>query len=220
MGERAKWGVMAALAFIVVGYVVGLLWVPDMRPSYFSALVAKAPLAVFGHIAAGAVALAIGPFQLSSRLRTRRLQLHRWMGRVYIISVVIGGIAAIALATMSTGGLPAHVGFGLLGVLWVLTAVLAYQRIKVYDIADHRRWMIRSYSLAFAAVTFRIYLAIGLGLMRLPMDQVYPTITWLCWVPNLIVACARCRSRPRCRRRPTFSRHEQRRSGNAAPAAA
>jgi uncharacterized membrane protein len=188
MGERARWGVMTALAFIVVGYAIGLLWLPDLRASFLQARIAEAPLAVVGHIAAGAVALAIGPLQLSSRLRTRTLQLHRWMGRVYIISVVVGGVAAVALATQSMGGLPAHVGFGLLGVLWVLTAVLAYQRIKVYDIADHRRWMIRSYSLAFAAVTFRIYLAIGLAMLRLPIDQVYPTATWLCWVPNLIVA--------------------------------
>ena len=179
---------MTALAFIVVGYAVGLLLVPDLRAPVLRARMAEAPLAAVGHILAGAIALAVGPFQLSSRLRTRRLPLHRWMGRLYILSVVVAGVSAIVLATMTVGGLPASVGFGLLGVLWVFTAVLAYQRIKVYDIADHRRWMIRSYSLAFAAVTFRIYLAIGIGMMRLPLDQVYPTITWLCWVPNLIVA--------------------------------
>ena len=188
MGERARWGVMTALAFIVVGYAVGLLWVPDLRPPFLRARITETPLAVFGHLAAGAIALAIGPFQLSSRLRTRNLQLHRWMGRIYIISVIVGGFSAIVLATASMGGVPAHVGFGLLGVLWVLTAIVAYQRIKVYDIADHRRWMIRSYSLAFAAVTLRIYLAVGLWMMRMPLDQVYPTISWLCWVPNLIVA--------------------------------
>lgn len=179
---------MAALAFIVVGYAVGLLWVPDLRQPFLQARIADAPLAVFGHIAASAIALAIGPFQLSTRLRTRRLQLHRWMGRLYIISVIVGGFSAIALAMTSMGGVPAHVGFGLLGVLWVLTALVAFHRIKVYDIADHRRWMIRSYSLAFAAVTLRIYLPIALGVMRLPIDQAYPTISWLCWVPNLIVA--------------------------------
>jgi uncharacterized membrane protein len=187
MGERAKWGVITALAFIFVGYAVGLLWLPDWRPSFLHARIADAPLAVFGHIAASAVALAFGPFQLSTRLRARRLQLHRWMGRVYIISVLVGGISAISLATMSMGGVPAHVGFGLLGVLWVLTAVVAYQRIKVYDIADHRRWMIRSYSLAFAAVTLRIYLPIAVSAMRIPFDQAYPAVAWLCWVPNLIV---------------------------------
>ena len=187
MGERARWGVMTALAFIVVGYAVGLLLVPDLRSSFIRARVADAPLAVFGHIGASAIALALGPFQLSTRLRARRLELHRWMGRVYIVSVVVGGFSAIRLATTSTGGVPAHVGFGLLGVLWMLTAVLAYQRIKVYDIADHRRWMIRSYSLAFAAVTLRIYLPIAIAVMRIPFDQAYPAIAWLCWVPNLIV---------------------------------
>jgi uncharacterized membrane protein len=179
---------MTALAFIVVGYAVGLLAMPDLRPSFLRARIADAPLAVFGHIAASALALALGPFQLSTRLRARRVRLHRWLGRIYIMSVIVGGVSAIALATMSMGGVPAHVGFGLLGSLWVLTATLAYQRIKVYDIADHRRWMIRSYSLAFAAVTLRIYLPLAVSVMRIPFDQAYPAIAWLCWVPNLIVA--------------------------------
>jgi hypothetical protein len=47
--------------------------------------------------------------------------------------------------------------------------------------------MIRSYSLAFAAVTLRIYLPIAVAVMRIPFDQAYPAIAWLCWVPNLIV---------------------------------
>ena len=176
MGERAKWCVMTALAFIVVGYAIGLLLVPNLRPSFLQARAAAAPLAVFGHIGASAVALALGPFQLSTRLRSRRLDLHRWMGRAYIVSVIVGGLSPIALATMSMGGVPAHVGFGLLGGLWVLTATIAYQRIRVYDIADHRRWMIRSYSLAFAAVTLRIYLPLAVDVMRFPFDEVYPKL--------------------------------------------
>ncbi|HEY6362465.1 MAG TPA: DUF2306 domain-containing protein, partial [Vicinamibacterales bacterium] len=87
MGAQVKWGLMAALAFIVVGYAVGLLWMPDLRPPFIRERIAEAPLAVFGHIAASAVALALGPFQLSTRLRARRLDVHRWLGRVYIISV-------------------------------------------------------------------------------------------------------------------------------------
>lgn len=188
MGERVKWGLVAAPAFIIVGYAVGLLWMPDLRPSFIRDRIADAPLAVFGHIAASAAALALGPFQLSTKLRARRLELHRWLGRTYILCVIAGGCAAIALATMSRGGVSAQAGFGLLGVLWILTAIVAYQRIRVYDIADHRRWMIRSYSLAFAAVTLRIYLPLAVALLRIPFDQAYPAIAWLCWVPNIIVA--------------------------------
>jgi hypothetical protein len=187
MGERARWGVMTALAFIVVGYAAGVLLVPGFRPSFFQALAAASPLAVFAHVGASALALALGPFQLSTTVRPRRLGLHRWVGRAYIVSVIVGGLSGIVLATGSSGGVAAHAGFGLLGALWVVTAVVAYQRIRVYDIADHRRWTIRSYALAFAAVTLRIYLPLAVGALRIPFDQAYPAIAWLCWVPNLIV---------------------------------
>jgi Predicted membrane protein (DUF2306) len=188
MGERAKSGVITALAFIVVGYAAALLVRPDLRPPFLPARAEDASLAASAYIAATAVVLAFGPFQLSTRLRSRRLVWHRWMGRAYITSVLVGGASGIALATMASGGVPAEVGFGLLGVLWMLTAILAYQRIRVYDIADHRRWTIRSYSLALAAVTLRIYLPLAVGVMRIPFDQAYPAIAWLCWVPNLIIA--------------------------------
>jgi hypothetical protein len=187
MGERAKWGVITALAFIVIGYAAALLVRPDLRPPFLPRA-EDAAFAVSAYIGATAVALAFGPFQLSTRLRSRRLVWHRWMGRAYIVSVLVGGVSGIALATTSNGGVPVQAGFGLLGVLWMLTAVLAYQRIRVYDIADHRRWTIRSYSLAFAAVTLRIYLPVAVGVMRIPFDQAYPAIAWLCWVPNLIIA--------------------------------
>jgi uncharacterized membrane protein len=188
MGERAKWSVITALAFIVIGYAAALLVRPDLRPPFLPARAEDAALATPAYIAATAVALAFGPFQLSTRLRSRRLGWHRWMGRAYIASVLVGGVSGTALATTSVQGLAAQAGFGLLGVLWMVTAILAYQRIRVYDIADHRRWTIRSYSLAFAAVTLRIYLPLAVGAMRIPFDQAYPAIAWLCWVPNLIVA--------------------------------
>ena len=54
------------------------------------------------------------------------------------------------------------------------------------DDVDHRAWMIRSYSLTFAAVMLRIYLPISLA-AGVPFDIAYPAIAWLCWVPNVIV---------------------------------
>jgi hypothetical protein len=188
MGERANWAVITALAFIVIGYAAALLVRPDLRSPFLPAGAEDGALAASAYIVATAIALAFGPFQLSTRLRSRRLAWHRWMGRAYIASVLVGGVSGIALATASTRGIPAQVGFGLLGMLWMTTAVLAYQRIRVYDIADHRRWTIRSYSLAFAAVTLRIYLPLAVGVMRIPLDQAYPAVAWLCWVPNLVVA--------------------------------
>jgi hypothetical protein len=81
----------------------------------------------------------------------------------------------------------AHVGFGLLASFWLLTTIRGFLFIRAGHDIDHRAWMIRSYSLTFAAVTLRIYLPLSLAI-GLPFDVAYPAISWVCWVPNLIVA--------------------------------
>ena len=48
--------------------------------------------------------------------------------------------------------------------------------------------MIRSFALTFAAVTLRIYLPLFAGVLKLDFVQSFDTISWLCWVPNLLVA--------------------------------
>jgi hypothetical protein len=109
------------------------------------------------------------------------------MGRIYLVSVLFGGLAGLALATVSQGGVVAHLGFASLAVLWLFTAVRGYLRIRVGDDGNHRRWMIRNYALTFAAVTLRYYLPAAL-VCGVPFAIAYPAISWLCWVPNLIVA--------------------------------
>lgn len=47
--------------------------------------------------------------------------------------------------------------------------------------------MIRSYALTLAAVTLRIYLPLS-QLAGVPFGDAYQVISWLCWVPNLVVA--------------------------------
>ncbi len=51
----------------------------------------------------------------------------------------------------------------------------------------HQRWMVRSFALCFAAVTLRLYLGAAMA-GGLVYAQAYPVISFLCWVPNLVVA--------------------------------
>lgn len=187
MVRTIGWGGMALLALIIAAYAIALVFVPAMRLPFIRERLVTIPIAVVTHLVAAGVALAVGPWQLNSRFRIRFLNLHRWMGRTYVIAVILGGAAGLVLATVSQGGLAAHIGFGLLGVLWVAAAGAAYRRIRAGDQAAHRRWMIRSYSLAFAAVTLRIYVPLSV-VAGIPFDAAYQTIAWLCWVPNLVVA--------------------------------
>ncbi len=139
------------------------------------------------HVVAASIALAAGGLQFFPRLRTRRPGLHRWTGRLYGVAVLVGGAAGAALAFDAEGGPIAGWGFGLLAALWLICTGRAVQLAMTGRIAEHRVWMIRSFALAFAAVTLR---------MQLPFfflaDVDYPEasrwISWSCWVPNLLVA--------------------------------
>ena len=181
------WLGMTLLALAVAGYAITMSFAPELRPSFVRALFAERPVAAFVHFMGGAIALIAGTFQLNSRLRTRFIGVHRLFGRVYIVAVVIGGVAALVLALHSFGGLIAHVGFGLLAVCWIGSTLNAYRHIRQRNLSTHRNWMIRSYALTLAAVTLRIYLPSS-QLAGIPMTAAYPVIAWLCWVPNLLIA--------------------------------
>lgn len=187
MVRKLAWGVMTVLALFIALYAIALLFVPAMRPPFLRDRFSGIPAAAFLHLAGAAIALAVGPFQLNTRLRTRFIKVHRWMGRSYVTGVLLGGLAALALATIAQTGLPARVGFGLLAVLWLTSTGMAYRHIRARNQPAHRRWMIRSYALTFAAVTLRIYLPLSQA-YGIPFDPAYQTIAWMCWVPNLVVA--------------------------------
>jgi uncharacterized membrane protein len=140
------------------------------------------------HIIGGSVALLTGPWQFSRRLRRRNLSLHRWLGRIYLMAVAVGSVAVFASALYSEGGMVTHFGFGILAVLWFFTGLMAYRSVRAGRIEEHREWMIRNFSLSLAAVTLRQYLPFALFVMHWPFLRAYVPISWLCWVPNLILA--------------------------------
>lgn len=181
------WLGMTLLAFAVAGYASTMLLAPEFRPPYVRTLFAERPFAAFGHFLGGAAALVAGAFQLNSRLRTRFIGAHRWVGRLYVLAVAIGGVAAFALALHAFGGLTARAGFGLLAACWMGSTFIAYRHIRQGKLSTHRSWMIRSYGLTLAAVTLRLYLPSS-QLAGFPMTVAYPAISWLCWVPNLLIA--------------------------------
>jgi hypothetical protein len=185
--RKVGWAVMAVLSVLIGVYALAVLAQPVLRSPFLQDRFRTVPFIAYAHLGGSAVALMIGPFQLNSRLRSRFLNVHRGLGRAYVVSVALGGTAGFVFATMSEGGLYAHLGFSLLAVLWLLTTAAAYLRIQARDQAAHRRWMTRSFALTFAAVTLRVYIPVSQAL-GVSFETAYPIISWICWVPNLIVA--------------------------------
>lgn len=185
--KRALWVVMTALGTVIAAYAAAVMLLPAFGPSFVAARRTTMPLAVSAHLAGGLVALAVGAWQLNAWLRDRVIALHRWMGRTYVAGVLVGGLGALRMAVVSEEGWVTHVGFGLLAVVWLFTTGRGYLAIRSRDEARHRRWMLRSYSLTFAAVTLRIYLPLGLA-AGISYATAYRAVSWLCWVPNLLFA--------------------------------
>ena len=66
---------------------------------------------------------------------------------------------------------------------------IALYQIKQGQIEQHREWMIRNYSLTFAAVTLRVWLLVFILVAGVEnYITSYIIISWLCWIPNLLIA--------------------------------
>jgi uncharacterized membrane protein len=182
--RRALFRIVSVMGFGVAGYALSyFLGLPFriMDPHFF-----QVRHMLYGHVLGGAVALLSGPWQFSSRLRTSRPQLHRAIGYTYVTAIFVGGIFGLVLAKISMGGWITHLGFGSLAVAWMATTAVALNYARKGNFLRHRAWMVRSFALSLAAVSLRNYLP--LLSMRLPFLTAYAIVSWLCWVPNLILA--------------------------------
>ena len=185
--KRSLWALVAILSLVISAYGAAVLFLPHFGPPFVATLRATAFGPLVGHIGGGLVALGIGPWQFSARLRTRRLALHRWMGRAYVVAVILGGAGGLVLSRTSQEGIVTHLGFGTLGLLWIFSTLRAYVAIRGGNDVSHRAWMTRSFALTFAAVTLRIILPLELA-GGLSYHVAYQIVSWACWVPNLLVA--------------------------------
>jgi hypothetical protein len=138
------------------------------------------------HIAGGLVAILSGPVQLWLGISDRRMDLHRKLGLVYIGGVTVGTIGAIGLALQSPFGWIFASGLLGLALAWVVATSLAFASIRRSLVQQHKEWMVRSYVVTFAFVTFRV-LDVALIGAGMPLQQVFDFAAWSCWAVPLVV---------------------------------
>ena len=117
------------------------------------------------HGLSSGAALLLGPFQFVRSIRARHPGVHRMLGTVYLLAVLVGAVMALASAVVTQSGFSAQVGFLVLDAFWVYTAVRALRSVLARDFAWHRIWMIRNYSATFAAVLLRVILVVEMTVL-------------------------------------------------------
>lgn len=141
----------------------------------------------YTHIGFGGIALLVGWIQFSKKIQRNSIQLHRTIGKVYIVTVLLSAISGFYIALNATGGWSPILGFSTLAILWFTSTLLGYTTVRKGDIIKHQKMMTYSYALCFAAVTLRIWLP-TLSFLMDGFIPAYRIVAWLCWIPNLIVA--------------------------------
>jgi uncharacterized membrane protein len=203
--QKFPWGLMTFLAIGIA--IAAIAPYATFNPDNFNNATARyateslfRQVGLYVHIFASGIALVLGPFQFLSGLRKRRPSLHRWMGRIYLTGVLLGGLSALIIAPGIISGMVGEMGLISLAILWLWTGWMAYKNIRAGHVQIHRDWMTRNYALTFAAVTLRLWLGTLIGTQipfletRYAGDfdalfvEVYRVVMWLAWVPNLIVA--------------------------------
>lgn len=189
-GRAAGWplqGVLWSSAIIaIVSWRYLIPGAPGAAPPILANAFTRYGVLTF-HAAAAGAALLTGPFQFLPGLRSRRPSLHRGIGRVYVAACLMGALSGAVLAAGARTGLPSTIGFGLLAAAWLATTWRAYDAARNRRIAEHRRWMIRSFALTFAAVTLRLYLPLAF-VSPWGYAATYRVISFACWIPNLLLA--------------------------------
>ena len=178
--------VVLAVAIAVYSLRYALLgepaYVPELAPSF-----RERPLTVTVHTLFGPLALVLGLVNLLPAMRQRRRwPVHRWLGRVYLVSAVALGGAGLSMALHAAGGTAARVGFVLLAVATLGTSLQGYRHIRARRVRQHREWMLRSYALIFGAVTLRIWLPLLIVAYQGEFLPAYRWVAWLSWVPNAL----------------------------------
>lgn len=192
MIKKALWILFGFLA-VSIGLYPAIYFVVDRNFGLLStkneALLANVlwNTGFYTHIIFGGLALLVGWLQFSPRLRRSRPALHRNMGKIYVVSALLSGLAGIGIGTQATGGWMAALGFMSLGAIWVYATFTAYRHIRAGRVMAHQQMMTYSYAACFGAVMLRLWMPL-LVMVSGDFVAAYRVVAWLCWVPNMGVA--------------------------------
>ncbi|KIL39540.1 membrane protein [Gordoniibacillus kamchatkensis] len=110
---------------------------------------------LIAHIVTACVALIAGFFQFIERIRIKTPGIHRYLGRIYVGSVMISGALALAVIFYIENFAKAT-SFLALALTWLFTSWKGYRSAVRKRFGEHRKWMIRSFGITLVAVSGRL----------------------------------------------------------------
>lgn len=144
---------------------------------------------LIAHITAGGGSLVLGFVQFWKKLRTYSWKLHRVIGFLYLLAVLLSSLCAVILAFTTAKAVNWAYAFSLQVwvTVWISATVVAYYAAIQRKFRLHEEWMVRSYLVTLA------FIISGLA-VKLPVVQslgsfadISPSLFWMGWSVPLYI---------------------------------
>ena len=160
---------------------IWLIAIPAFGPEREAVHTGHVPM-LWTHVAGGIVMLFAGAVALRIGLTREWFRWHKLAGYTYLAWGTLASVTAL-IRSLDVGHSPG-MATGLLAVVWLVFAAMAYRAVRNRRYDQHRDWMIRSYVAAWTFVFCRFW-------ARSAPDALQPIesdMLWLAWVGPLLLA--------------------------------
>jgi uncharacterized membrane protein len=152
------------LSFVCIVLGAAMLWFVSQKLHYLTDYTVASysdyfwgrRVGLLAHLLGGMTAAGVGVIQIWLGLTDRAGRLHRMLGRCYVAAVSLGCPAGMYLALTIPQHFAYASGLFFLAVAWAVTTGMAVLAIRSGQVQQHRDWMLRSYTVTFAFVMFRL----------------------------------------------------------------
>jgi hypothetical protein len=157
---------------------------PEALGKYF-----KLKWILIAHITAGGGALVLGLLQFWPKLRNYSWKIHRLIGFLYLLAILVSSVCAVTLAFTTAYDVNWAYAFSLQVwvSVWISATAIAYYAAIKKKFKLHKEWMVRSYivTLAFiiSGLTLKIPFIQSLG----SFADISPSLFWMGWSVPLYI---------------------------------
>lgn len=143
------------------------------------------------HVVTGNLALVAMMLQAWPHLRRTQPRIHRLVGRVYVFGAVIPTTLIVLFVLVPHRATPGSTGLASSAVLWLGTTLYGWHKARLGRYAEHRRWMIYSFSLALFTTYGRIVAEMMLHWgLQVDIQILIESTSWGAWIVHLLAAQA------------------------------
>jgi hypothetical protein len=132
--------------------------------------------------------IATALIQFSRYILKKSKAIHRFSGKIYVFVVLfLGAPTGLFMSFFAKGSFWERSLFMFMAGWWFITTLYGLTTIHKRNIIAHKVWMMRSYSMAMTAVTFRVY-HIVFYLLGWGHLENYELSLWISVIGNMLFA--------------------------------